>query len=162
MHMGALYLWLPGSRAQTQLLWCMNYLPHNVWDLPGPGIKLKPLALTGGFFTTKPPGKCWLCQFTFSPVRVPIFPHPHKHLLPGPNLKCKKRGRIFSSESATKSCYIACKGTGVSMVFIGKWFHLWEGSHFDHLNLFIYLFGSASSWLLHVGSSVFVVTCKIF
>ena len=28
-----------------------------MWDLPGPGIELLPLALQGGFLTTGPPGK---------------------------------------------------------------------------------------------------------
>ena len=141
--------------------------PHGVWDLPGPGIKPKPPALESGFFTTKPPGNWWLCQFTFSPVRVPFSPHPHKHLLPSPNLKCKKRGKIFSSWNTTRSCYTACKGTCVSMVFIGKWFHLWEGSHFDHLNLFVYLavpglnccMQDLQSLLWHV--RFLVVACKL-
>ena len=29
---------------------------HSLWDLPGPGFELMSLALTGGFFTTEPPG----------------------------------------------------------------------------------------------------------
>ena len=32
------------------------YLPHSLWDLPGPGIKPTSPALTGGLFT-RPPGK---------------------------------------------------------------------------------------------------------
>ena len=32
-------------------------LPHNMWDLPGPGIKPVSLTLLGGFLTTGPPGK---------------------------------------------------------------------------------------------------------
>ena len=28
-----------------------------MWDLPGPGLERVSLALTGGFFTTGPPGK---------------------------------------------------------------------------------------------------------
>ena len=31
--------------------------PHDMWDLPGPGIKPMSLALAGGFLTTGPPGK---------------------------------------------------------------------------------------------------------
>ena len=31
-----------------------------MWDLPGLGIEPAPPALSGGFFTTEPPGKpCW-------------------------------------------------------------------------------------------------------
>ena len=33
------------------------YLPQNMWDLPGSGIKPVSPALPGGFFTTEPPGK---------------------------------------------------------------------------------------------------------
>ena len=45
------WLWLLGSRTQTQQLWC------SMWDLPRPGIKLMSPALAGGFFTTEPAGK---------------------------------------------------------------------------------------------------------
>ena len=38
--------------AQAQLL-C------GEWDLHGPGIQIVSPALTGGFFTTEPPGKPW-------------------------------------------------------------------------------------------------------
>ena len=31
-----------------------------MWDLPGPGIEPMSPALTGGFFTTEPPGKPYL------------------------------------------------------------------------------------------------------
>ena len=41
---------LDSCGAQAQLLHCM-------WDLPGPGIESVSPALTGGFFTTEPPGK---------------------------------------------------------------------------------------------------------
>ena len=33
------------------------YLLHGMWDLPRPGLEPLSLALTGGFFTTEPPGK---------------------------------------------------------------------------------------------------------
>ena len=32
-------------------------LPHGMWNLPGPGIKLVSPALAGGFLTTGPPGE---------------------------------------------------------------------------------------------------------
>ena len=37
-------------------------LPCGTWDLPGPGIKLVPLALHGRFLTTGPPGSHVLFQ----------------------------------------------------------------------------------------------------
>ena len=33
-----------------------THLPHSMWDLPRPGIKLVSFALQGGFLTTGPPG----------------------------------------------------------------------------------------------------------
>ena len=33
------------------------YLPHGMWDIPGPGIEPTSPALEGGFLTTEPPGK---------------------------------------------------------------------------------------------------------
>ena len=39
-------------------------------DLPDPGIKPKSLALTGGFFTTEPPGKCILGAI---PLYISLF-----------------------------------------------------------------------------------------
>ena len=50
-------LWLLGSRAQTQYLWCMDLVACDMWDFPSPGIKSVSPALVGGFFTTEPPGK---------------------------------------------------------------------------------------------------------
>ena len=39
----------------------LSYLLHGMWDLPGPGISPMYPMLTGGFFTTEPPGKpCFL------------------------------------------------------------------------------------------------------
>ena len=35
----------------------------EMWDLPGPGIESTFPALTGGFFTTGPPGKSLLSVF---------------------------------------------------------------------------------------------------
>ena len=34
-------------------------LLHDMWDLPGPGLKPVSPALAGGFLTTAPPGKPW-------------------------------------------------------------------------------------------------------
>ena len=34
-----------------------GYLPHSVWNLPGPGMESAFSALAGGVFTTEPPGK---------------------------------------------------------------------------------------------------------
>ena len=39
-----------GSKEPAQQLWCMGLVLHGTWGLPGPGIKLKSNALTGGFF----------------------------------------------------------------------------------------------------------------
>ena len=50
-------LWLLGSRAQTQYLWCTDLVARGMWDFPSPGIKSVSPALAGGFFTTEPPGK---------------------------------------------------------------------------------------------------------
>ena len=50
-------LWLPGSRAQAHLRWCMGLVPLRHADLPGPGIKPVSPALAGRFFTTEPLGK---------------------------------------------------------------------------------------------------------
>ena len=33
------------------------YLPHGMWDLPGPGLEPVSPALAGGFLATAPPGK---------------------------------------------------------------------------------------------------------
>ena len=43
---------LLSSRAQAQCLWL-----HSMWDLSRSGTEHVSLALAGGFFTTKPPGK---------------------------------------------------------------------------------------------------------
>ena len=51
-----------GSWAQE--LRCTGLLPHNMWDLPGPGIKPASPALAGRFLTTGPPEKCYECSFT--------------------------------------------------------------------------------------------------
>ena len=48
-------LWIPGSRAQAQLLSCTGLAA--LWNLPGPGIERMSPALAGGFFTTESPGK---------------------------------------------------------------------------------------------------------
>ena len=49
-------IWVPGH-------WGMkgdtNYLLHDMWDPPIPGIKPMSSALAGRFFTTEPPGKPW-------------------------------------------------------------------------------------------------------
>ena len=50
-------LWLWGSRAQAQKLWCTGLASHGMWDLPGSGIELASPALVGRFFTTEPSGK---------------------------------------------------------------------------------------------------------
>ena len=52
----ALECWLNSCCTRVQLL-------HCTWDLPGPGIKSTSPALTGGFLTTRPPGKP--CIFFF-------------------------------------------------------------------------------------------------
>ena len=36
---------------------------HSVWDLPGSGVKPVSPELTGGFFTTEPPGKSYYSFF---------------------------------------------------------------------------------------------------
>ena len=36
---------------------------HEMWDLPGPGIKPACSALVGGFFTTEPPGEPYQYHF---------------------------------------------------------------------------------------------------
>ena len=38
-------------------------LPHCLWNLPGPGIKLMSRALVDGFLITRPPGKPLDCHF---------------------------------------------------------------------------------------------------
>ena len=35
---GLQWLWLMGSRAQAQQLWCMGVALGVIWGLPGPGI----------------------------------------------------------------------------------------------------------------------------
>ena len=53
-------LWLPsvGSRAhRLQSLWCMDLVPHGMWNLPRPEIKTVSPALVGRFLNTGPPGK---------------------------------------------------------------------------------------------------------
>ena len=44
------------------------YLPHGMWDLPGPGIQPVSLALAGGFSATGPPGKTFF--FFLNIVRI--------------------------------------------------------------------------------------------
>ena len=45
----------------------MGLAPHSMWEPPGLGIEPLSPALTGGFFTTKPPGETkrylvpWVC-----------------------------------------------------------------------------------------------------
>ena len=39
------------------------YLPHGMWDLPGPGIQPVSPALAGGFSATGPPGKTFFFFF---------------------------------------------------------------------------------------------------
>ena len=40
-----------------------GYLPHSVWNLPGPGMEPAFSALAGGVFTTEPPGKLQIMIF---------------------------------------------------------------------------------------------------
>ena len=56
------WLQLLGSRGQAKLMWHMSSVVLGTWDLLSPGIKPKSPALTGGFFTTGPPGKS-LCMY---------------------------------------------------------------------------------------------------
>ena len=56
-------LWFPGSRAQAQCCGTRASLLHSMWDLPRSGMELVSPALTGGLFTTGPPGKpCFFGQ----------------------------------------------------------------------------------------------------
>ena len=50
-------LWLAGSRARAQQLWCTGFVAPRHVDLPGPGIKPVSPALAGRFLITRPPGK---------------------------------------------------------------------------------------------------------
>ena len=50
-------LWLVGSRAQAQYLWCTGLVAPRMWDLPRPGLEPVSLALAGKFLTTAQPGK---------------------------------------------------------------------------------------------------------
>ena len=53
----AQYLWLAGSRAQAQELWCVGLGAHCMWNPLGPGIEPMSPALAGGFLSTAPSGK---------------------------------------------------------------------------------------------------------
>ena len=44
-------------RAQALGTWASLVVSHGMWKLPGQGIKSRPPALAGRFFTTEPPGK---------------------------------------------------------------------------------------------------------
>ena len=47
-----------GSRVHgLQSLWCMNLVPHGMWNLPRPEIKPVSPALVGRFLNAGPPGK---------------------------------------------------------------------------------------------------------
>ena len=50
-------LWLPGSRAQAQELWCRSLVDLWMWDFPGSGVKPLSSALAGRFLTTEQSGK---------------------------------------------------------------------------------------------------------
>ena len=41
------------------------WLPHSMWDLPGPGVEPMSPALAGGFLNTGPPGKPCVPLFIF-------------------------------------------------------------------------------------------------
>ena len=56
-HVGSVVMAPPGSKGQTQDLWCMGLLFLSVWDLFRSGVEPRPPALTAGFCTTEPPKK---------------------------------------------------------------------------------------------------------
>ena len=62
-------LWLWGSRAQAQKLWCTGLVFRGMWDLPGPGIELVSSELVGRFLTTGPPGKSPMMMSFFSFIK---------------------------------------------------------------------------------------------
>ena len=46
------------------------YLPHHMWNLPGPGIKPMSLALAGRVLSTAPPGKFKLSKIKYNKTSV--------------------------------------------------------------------------------------------
>ena len=44
---------------------------HGMWNLPAPGIEPISPALAGGFLSTAPPGKSWICILTY----IVVFEH---------------------------------------------------------------------------------------
>ena len=70
------------------LIWPVADLPCGMWDLPRAGIEPMSPALTGGFFTTEPPGKldhhalrarhhakCSACIKAFNPHSLVLSPY---------------------------------------------------------------------------------------
>ena len=49
--------WAIGQEGSVAVVHAWASLLHSVCSLPGPGIELMSLALSGGFFTPEPPGK---------------------------------------------------------------------------------------------------------
>ena len=47
-----------------------------MWDLPGPGIEPAPPALAGEFFTTEPPGKPWVFNYTIILLSISVITKP--------------------------------------------------------------------------------------
>jgi len=52
-----------------------------MWDLPGPGIKPVFPALTGSFFTAKPPGKPQMIPMSLPGLRITTIGHTLGHHL---------------------------------------------------------------------------------
>ena len=111
-------LWVGGlsscsSRAPEHRLgscgtWAL--LLQDMWDLPGSGIEPESPAWTGGFLTTKPPGKPYTCYFLSS-----IFSRFQKVLnaLTVENLEneedIKKKFKGFSGDPVVKTqCFYSC------------------------------------------------------
>ena len=62
-----------------------TYLLHDMWDLPGSGIKRVSLAFAGRFLTSKPPGKPlnpFFCSLIITTSKLPSeFPNLSPHCL---------------------------------------------------------------------------------
>ena len=69
-----------------------------MWDLPGPGLEPVSPALAGGFLTTAPPGKPWLCFLGRSIWRKwKGLNRQHRSLVSG----CRIRNLQYSSRPGT-------------------------------------------------------------
>ena len=115
--------WFPllasiGSRSSS-FISCGPLLSRNMWDLPGPGIKLVFPALAGRFLFTVPPGKSNPDSYSFT-FFIPLMSIFLKRILLGlPLLLCHLLSLPLNMMLLRFIRAIACNCS--SFIFTGIW-----------------------------------------